>query len=119
MLDALPNEIIYKVVRNLNVRDVCYLAMTCRCLCDAVSYDKIWRRFVDKHFIRREKINDDVHRFLHEFGERCSWKTCYRYLLKAQNFRPAFFWDDSHDLRVTKEPDQHLNEPHSTLFTLS
>jgi len=110
MLDALPNEIIYKVVRNLNVRDVCYLAMTCRCLCDAVSYDKIWRRFVDKHFIRREKINDDVHRFLHEFGERCSWKTCYRYLLKAQNFRPAFFWDDSHDLRVTKEPDQHLNQ---------
>ena len=104
-IEEFPNELLYQIMRYLNLRDVCSTAMVCRKLADATNYGKIWYAFTQRHFLLREKFNMEVNGFITRLGEQHSWKLCYILLYKIQNFRPAFFWDDAVELDL--KPPQH------------
>ena len=107
MIEEFPNELLYQIIRHLNICDVCAMAMVCRTLADATNYGKIWHAFTSRHFLLREKFNKEVTGLIYRLGEYHSWKLCYILLYKIQNFRPAFFWDDAIELDL-KPSSQRL-----------
>jgi len=104
-IEEFPNELLYQIMRYLNLRDVCSTAMACKKMADATNYGKIWYAFTQRHFLLREKFNTEVNEFITRLGEQHSWKLCYILLYKIQNFRPAFFWDDAVELNL--KPPQY------------